>query len=135
MVGGKSVCITVVHCSSSLSQGNTSSLEPLSSIISHFFSSSGKPLVKTSRITVINTKEPAITADVGSTIKTVRGVNVTINCQVAGEKLIHVLIHLFKYQWILVLGWDVQRYNTSSAVPGIQGGTSVILTVQSATEV
>ncbi|XP_074186439.1 ADAMTS-like protein 1 isoform X2 [Rhinolophus sinicus] len=44
----------------------------------------GKPLVKTSRITVINTKEPAITADVGSTIKTVRGVNVTINCQVAG---------------------------------------------------
>ncbi|XP_032979856.1 ADAMTS-like protein 1 isoform X2 [Rhinolophus ferrumequinum] len=44
----------------------------------------GKPLVKTSRITVINTKEPAITADIGSTIKTVQGVNVTINCQVAG---------------------------------------------------
>ncbi|GAB5579800.1 ADAMTS-like protein 1 isoform X1 [Prionailurus iriomotensis] len=44
----------------------------------------GKPLVKTSRVTVINTEEPAITADVGSTIKTVPGVNVTINCQVAG---------------------------------------------------
>ncbi|XP_020929926.1 ADAMTS-like protein 1 isoform X2 [Sus scrofa] len=44
----------------------------------------GKPLVKTSRGTVINTEEPAITVDVGSTIKTVRGVNVTINCQVAG---------------------------------------------------
>ncbi|XP_015450032.1 ADAMTS-like protein 1 isoform X4 [Pteropus alecto] len=44
----------------------------------------GKPLVKTSRMTVINTKEPSITVDVGSTIKTVRGVNVTINCQVAG---------------------------------------------------
>ncbi|XP_034519850.1 ADAMTS-like protein 1 isoform X2 [Ailuropoda melanoleuca] len=44
----------------------------------------GKPLVKTSRGTVINTEEPAITVDVGSTIKTVKGVNVTINCQVAG---------------------------------------------------
>ncbi|XP_064346254.1 ADAMTS-like protein 1 isoform X1 [Camelus dromedarius] len=44
----------------------------------------GKPLVKTSRGTVINTEEPAITVDVGSTIKTVGGVNVTINCQVAG---------------------------------------------------
>ncbi|XP_077004195.1 ADAMTS-like protein 1 isoform X2 [Tamandua tetradactyla] len=44
----------------------------------------GKPLVKTSRLTVINTEEPAITVDIGSTIKTVRGVNVTINCQVAG---------------------------------------------------
>uniref|UniRef100_A0A8C0MEJ5 ADAMTS like 1 n=1 Tax=Canis lupus familiaris TaxID=9615 RepID=A0A8C0MEJ5_CANLF len=44
----------------------------------------GKPLVKTSRATVINTEEPAITVDVGSTIKTVQGVNVTINCQVAG---------------------------------------------------
>ncbi|XP_036744022.2 ADAMTS-like protein 1 isoform X1 [Manis pentadactyla] len=44
----------------------------------------GKPLVKTSRVTVINTEEPAITVDVGSTVKTVRGVNVTINCQVAG---------------------------------------------------
>ncbi|XP_036187124.1 ADAMTS-like protein 1 isoform X1 [Myotis myotis] len=44
----------------------------------------GKPLVKTSRMTVLNTKEPAITVDIGGTIKTVRGVNVTINCQVAG---------------------------------------------------
>ncbi|XP_041617558.1 ADAMTS-like protein 1 isoform X1 [Vulpes lagopus] len=44
----------------------------------------GKPLVKTSRATVINTEEPAIIVDVGSTIKTVQGVNVTINCQVAG---------------------------------------------------
>ncbi|XP_042638673.1 ADAMTS-like protein 1, partial [Orycteropus afer afer] len=43
----------------------------------------GKPLVKTSRLTVINVEEPAITVDIGSTIKTVRGVNVTINCQVA----------------------------------------------------
>ncbi|XP_032162777.1 ADAMTS-like protein 1 isoform X1 [Mustela erminea] len=44
----------------------------------------GKPLVKTSRGTVINTEEAAIAVDVGSTIKTVQGVNVTINCQVAG---------------------------------------------------
>ncbi|XP_061281196.1 ADAMTS-like protein 1 isoform X2 [Bos javanicus] len=44
----------------------------------------GKPLVKTSREMVINTEEPAITVDVGSTIKTVQGVNVTINCQAAG---------------------------------------------------
>ncbi|XP_045696740.1 ADAMTS-like protein 1 isoform X1 [Phyllostomus hastatus] len=44
----------------------------------------GKPLVKTSRTTVINIKEPTVTLDIGSTIKTVRGVNVTINCQVAG---------------------------------------------------
>ncbi|XP_070336656.1 ADAMTS-like protein 1 isoform X3 [Odocoileus virginianus] len=44
----------------------------------------GKPLVKTSREMVLNTEEPAITVDVGSTIKTVQGVNVTINCQVAG---------------------------------------------------
>ncbi|XP_060055594.1 ADAMTS-like protein 1 isoform X2 [Erinaceus europaeus] len=44
----------------------------------------GKPLVKNSRVTVVNLEEPAITADVGSTIKTLPGVNVTINCQVAG---------------------------------------------------
>ncbi|XP_059745367.1 ADAMTS-like protein 1 isoform X2 [Bos taurus] len=44
----------------------------------------GKPLVKTSREMVINTEEPAVTVDVGSTIKTVQGVNVTINCQAAG---------------------------------------------------
>ncbi|XP_062064144.1 ADAMTS-like protein 1 isoform X3 [Lepus europaeus] len=43
----------------------------------------GKPLVKTSRMTVINTEKPAVTVDVGGTIKTVQGVNVTINCQVA----------------------------------------------------
>lgn len=60
-------------------------------------------------MTVINTKEPSITVDVGSTIKTVQGVNVTINCQVAGEKLIHMLIHLFRYQWIPVLGRRIQR--------------------------
>ncbi|XP_021571258.1 ADAMTS-like protein 1 [Carlito syrichta] len=44
----------------------------------------GKPLVKTSRMTVVNTEKPDITVDIGSTIKTVQGVNVTINCQVAG---------------------------------------------------
>ncbi|XDC51355.1 hypothetical protein R6Z07M_002537 [Ovis aries] len=44
----------------------------------------GKPLVKTSREVVINTEEPAITVDVGSTVRTVQGVNVTINCQAAG---------------------------------------------------
>uniref|UniRef100_A0A8C9AYB5 ADAMTS-like protein 1 n=3 Tax=Phocoena sinus TaxID=42100 RepID=A0A8C9AYB5_PHOSS len=44
----------------------------------------GKPLVKISRGTVFNTEEPAITVDVGGTVKTVGGVNVTINCQVAG---------------------------------------------------
>lgn len=78
-------------------QGNTPSPQPSSSKISHSFPPLGKPLVKTSRGTVINTEEPAITVDVGSTIKTVKGVNVTINCQVAGEKCIRVLIHLFKY--------------------------------------
>lgn len=84
----------VGHC---MLQENDPSLQLPSSKISHSFSSSGKPLVKTSRVTVINTEEPAITVDVGSTIKTVRGVNVTINCQVAGEKFILVLIHLFRY--------------------------------------
>ncbi|XP_069432734.1 ADAMTS-like protein 1 isoform X1 [Ovis canadensis] len=44
----------------------------------------GKPLVKTSREVVINTEEPAITVDVGSTVRTVQGVNVTVNCQAAG---------------------------------------------------
>ncbi|KAL0607389.1 ADAMTS-like protein 1, partial [Plecturocebus cupreus] len=43
-----------------------------------------KPLVKTSRMTMINMEKPAVTVDIGSTIKTVQGVNVTINCQVAG---------------------------------------------------
>ncbi|XP_028911077.1 ADAMTS-like protein 1 isoform X1 [Ornithorhynchus anatinus] len=44
----------------------------------------GKPLVKTSRMTLVNTDLPAVTVDVGSTIKTVQGTNVTILCQVAG---------------------------------------------------
>ncbi|KAM6183750.1 ADAMTS-like protein 1 isoform 2-T2 [Erethizon dorsatum] len=44
----------------------------------------GKPLVKTSRMTVVNTEKPTVTVDIGSTVKTVQGVNVTINCQVAG---------------------------------------------------
>ncbi|KAK2119793.1 ADAMTS-like protein 1 [Saguinus oedipus] len=44
----------------------------------------GKPLVKTSRMTMVNMEKPAVTVDIGSTIKTVQGVNVTINCQVAG---------------------------------------------------
>ncbi|XP_075416084.1 ADAMTS-like protein 1 isoform X2 [Tenrec ecaudatus] len=44
----------------------------------------GKPLVKASRVTVINTEASAVTVDIGSTIKTVQGVNVTIHCQVAG---------------------------------------------------
>nr|XP_042127313.1 ADAMTS-like protein 1 isoform X2 [Peromyscus maniculatus bairdii] len=44
----------------------------------------GKPLVKTSRMTVLNTEKPAVMVDIGGTIRTVQGVNVTINCQVAG---------------------------------------------------
>ncbi|XP_033613536.1 ADAMTS-like protein 1 [Fukomys damarensis] len=44
----------------------------------------GKPLVKASRVTVTNTEEPAVTVDIGSTVRTVQGVNVTINCHVAG---------------------------------------------------
>ncbi|OBS81860.1 hypothetical protein A6R68_24150, partial [Neotoma lepida] len=35
-------------------------------------------------MTVLNTEKPAVTVDIGGTIRTVRGVNVTINCQVAG---------------------------------------------------
>ncbi|OXB63768.1 hypothetical protein ASZ78_013271, partial [Callipepla squamata] len=46
----------------------------------------GKPLIKASRATVINTELPAVTADIGSTVKTVQRTNVTISCQVAGEK-------------------------------------------------
>jgi hypothetical protein len=60
------------------------------------FSSPGKPLVKTSRMTVLNTEKPTVTVDIGGTVRTVRGVNVTINCQVAGEKLVHVFI-CFRY--------------------------------------
>lgn len=50
--------------------------------------------MKTSRMTVINTEKPAVTVDIGSTIKTVQGVNVTINCQVAGEKFMYVFVHM-----------------------------------------
>ncbi|NXE54135.1 ATL1 protein, partial [Casuarius casuarius] len=44
----------------------------------------GKPLIKASRATVINTELPAITVDIGSTVKTIKRANVTISCQVAG---------------------------------------------------
>ncbi|KAF7244551.1 ADAMTS-like protein 1 [Varanus komodoensis] len=44
---------------------------------------SGKPLIKTSRATVINKDVPTITVDIGSAVKTIPGVNVTISCQVA----------------------------------------------------
>ncbi|XP_066843817.1 ADAMTS-like protein 1 isoform X2 [Anser cygnoides] len=44
----------------------------------------GKPLIKASRATVINTELPAVTVDIGSTVKTIQRANVTINCQVAG---------------------------------------------------
>ncbi|XP_072511788.1 ADAMTS-like protein 1 isoform X2 [Notamacropus eugenii] len=50
----------------------------------------GKPLVKTSRIAVTNTDLPAVTVDVGSVIKTIQGVNVTISCQVAGVPEVEV---------------------------------------------
>lgn len=95
MIHGKSLGIPVVHSSLSHDSGECLKSIVIAYKISHFSPSSGKPLVKTSRMTVINTKEPAITVDIGGTIKTVRGVNVTINCQVAGEKFIYVLIHLF----------------------------------------
>ncbi|XP_031413147.1 ADAMTS-like protein 1 [Meleagris gallopavo] len=44
----------------------------------------GKPLIKASRTTVINTELPTVTADIGSTVKTIQRTNVTISCQVAG---------------------------------------------------
>ncbi|NXA38774.1 ATL1 protein, partial [Eudromia elegans] len=44
----------------------------------------GKPLIKASRATVINTELPAVTVDIGSTVKTIKRANVTISCQVAG---------------------------------------------------
>ncbi|KAF4791626.1 ADAMTS-like protein 1 [Turdus rufiventris] len=44
----------------------------------------GKPLIKTSRATVINTESPAVTVDIGSMLKTIQKANVSINCQVAG---------------------------------------------------
>ncbi|KAM8792571.1 ADAMTS-like protein 1 [Eudromia elegans] len=43
----------------------------------------GKPLIKASRATVINTELPAVTVDIGSTVKTIKRANVTISCQVA----------------------------------------------------
>lgn len=114
VASGKSLGIPRVPRSSCLYQGNAPSLWSLSHEMSHFFSPSGKPLVKTSRVTVVNTKEPAVTVDIGGTVKTVRGVNVTISCQVAGEKFIHV----FSYQWISVLGWGDPKINTSCAFRG-----------------
>ncbi|NXD14417.1 ATL1 protein, partial [Nothocercus nigrocapillus] len=44
----------------------------------------GKPLIKASRATVINTELPAVTVDIGSTVKTIKRANITISCQVAG---------------------------------------------------
>ncbi|NWT23661.1 ATL1 protein, partial [Cardinalis cardinalis] len=44
----------------------------------------GKPLIKASRATMINTESPAVTVDIGSMLKTVQKANVSINCQVAG---------------------------------------------------
>ncbi|XP_010006782.1 PREDICTED: ADAMTS-like protein 1 [Chaetura pelagica] len=44
----------------------------------------GKPLIKASRATVTNTESPAVTVDIGSTVKTIQRANVTISCQVAG---------------------------------------------------
>ncbi|XP_019373074.1 PREDICTED: ADAMTS-like protein 1 isoform X2 [Gavialis gangeticus] len=50
----------------------------------------GKPLIKASRAIVINTDLPAVTADIGSTVKTIQGANVTIICQVAGVPEVEV---------------------------------------------
>ncbi|NWZ80154.1 ATL1 protein, partial [Poecile atricapillus] len=44
----------------------------------------GKPLIKASRATMINTESPAVTVDIGSMLKTIQKANVSINCQVAG---------------------------------------------------
>ncbi|ETE68767.1 ADAMTS-like protein 1, partial [Ophiophagus hannah] len=44
----------------------------------------GKPLIKTSKTIVTNQNLPTISVDIGSTVKTIPGVNVTINCQIAG---------------------------------------------------
>ncbi|NXB74552.1 ATL1 protein, partial [Donacobius atricapilla] len=44
----------------------------------------GKPLIKASRVTMINTESPAVTVDIGSMLKTIQKANVSINCQVAG---------------------------------------------------
>ncbi|XP_019410420.1 PREDICTED: ADAMTS-like protein 1 isoform X3 [Crocodylus porosus] len=50
----------------------------------------GKPLIKASRTIVVNTDLPAVTADIGSTVKTIQGANVTIICQVAGVPEVEV---------------------------------------------
>ncbi|RMC19293.1 hypothetical protein DUI87_03900 [Hirundo rustica rustica] len=44
----------------------------------------GKPLIKASRDTMINTESPAVTVDIGSMLKTIQKANVSISCQVAG---------------------------------------------------
>ncbi|RLW05202.1 hypothetical protein DV515_00005306, partial [Chloebia gouldiae] len=44
----------------------------------------GKPLIKASRATMINTESLAVTVDIGSILKTIQKANVSINCQVAG---------------------------------------------------
>lgn len=82
----KNMCSLLASRCFSTSAHNTVSDSSLS------FLSPGKPLMKTSRMTVLNTEKPAVTVDVGGTIRTVRGVNVTINCQVAGERSIRVSV-------------------------------------------
>jgi hypothetical protein len=76
-------------------------------ITSRIFSFSGKPLVKTSRMSVVNTEKPTVTVDIGSTVRTVQGVNVTINCQVAGEKFITGFIHFSINN--TYSGWGMQK--------------------------
>ncbi|XP_029464601.1 ADAMTS-like protein 1 isoform X2 [Rhinatrema bivittatum] len=44
----------------------------------------GKPLIKTSRTALFNMDSPSITLDIGSTLTTIKGANVTISCLVAG---------------------------------------------------
>nr|XP_033776500.1 ADAMTS-like protein 1 isoform X2 [Geotrypetes seraphini] len=44
----------------------------------------GKPLIKTSRTALFNSNSPSFTLDVGSTLTTIQGTNVTIRCLVAG---------------------------------------------------
>lgn len=48
--------------------------------------------MKTSRMTVLNTEKPTVTVDIGGTVRTIQRVNVTINCQVAGEKSVLVFL-------------------------------------------
>ncbi|KAG8455062.1 hypothetical protein GDO86_001328 [Hymenochirus boettgeri] len=44
----------------------------------------GKPLIKTSKVTVHNADSPSVSVDVGGVVKTTQGTNVSIHCQVAG---------------------------------------------------